>query len=742
MRLFKIQRLRKFKKASKATILKSGKGFLGIVIFSLLIYNFLFSFTNILKVFKNTFTQRGFSNEEKIARSWKSIYGVVSLLNKYLDDDAGIMAPPQNRDAWLGNAAVIRYFLYPKKIYAEDLTFFEEHKIDAVIISNSWPDFFLPIEKVYHVPIRSYIDVLNLVIGFDAGHKDKLLDINKGTKLSYLEGVDSTEIVAHNISFRDNIVAEQIDFVIQESGENVWLVAVDQELTPDTLIEGELEVGIKEMGSIVARVQYGNGQFAFFPSQRNKYKNQHEILDIPDIYRRAIEYGSYKGYRGSIRLVGVGVSFGTTTKGPYFSKGIGLIDNAEHDLAVDADSPEEHYLKGLAYYRKGKLTQASQELSLARLLLEDSSSILLKGIVLKHQGDYSAARDLFEEAATEGELWGGVELAKLLGQGNYATYRNILEDIYAQNSANTHLNIELAKLYERMNMKILALKHFMKASKDYPRTATSVEAAHILEDYRNSEFGESELDLSMKAYLDGDFSRSAELLADLYNKKPTDVGLKEQFEKAFLLKNKSFNDEGSLNEDVPSGYREKGKYLTNDVTFSLASFYFPPETEKGLKEGTLIFYWQVLEANRIENPSLRYYLIDQIGSLGNFQPTLGLFVEDRTLNLEFRDSNALIPQIRQIKSAPVDWREGQWYKITISWGEDLIKLYIDGQLVGQVTVKEHIGKQDPKIFFGLAEDKGEGTRFNPNRFNAVGIIDEIELYSYQKRFEKGAEVWK
>lgn len=742
MKLSKVLRLNKFKIRPKFFKPISLGGVLGIVVLVLLLYNFALSLKRVLNIFSNTFSQRDLSKEEKIAQSWKPVYSVADLLNKYLDEDSSVIHPPQNRNQWLGNRAVIRYFLYPKKLYAENPALFDEKRIDAVIITNSWPDFFVPIKEVYHEPIRSYIDVARLTIDSRGAVYNNLIDINKGISLNRRDGAESTEIISHSMSFREGVAAEQIDFVIQESGVDMWLVEIDRVLTPDMVVEGELESGAGQMGSLMAEVEYESGQRAVFSSERNKYKNQHELLSIRDIYERAVEYGNYSGLGGPVKLTGVGISFGTSVKGPYHSKGIGLIDNGDRILESVINSPEKHYLKALSYYRRGEFALANEQLSLARLLLEDTSTFLLSGLVLECQGNYSSARNFFESAVLEGDLWSGVELAKLVDSENYPFYKGVLEEAYANHFENTHLNLELARLFERLDMKTLAFKHFMKASRDYPRTATSVEAAYALDGYRKGEIGESELDLSMRAYLDGEFTKSAKLLADLYNKNPNDVKLREQFDKAFIVRSKTFDDEDIFFEEKPSGYIGNGSYLTDDVAFSLGSYYFPPEIERGSKEGTLIFYWQVLAANRLDNPDLRYYLIDQVGSLGRLQPTLGLFVKDRVLHLEFRDSDALFPKVKYIKSAPINWREGQWYKIVISWGNGLINLYIDDKLVGQITARERVGKKDLKIYFGLAADKAEESPYNPDRFKAMGIIDEIELYSYTKKFEKGVEVWE
>lgn len=283
----------------------------------------------------------------------------------------------------------------------------------------------------------------------------------------------------------------------------------------------------------------------------------------------------------------------------------------------------------------------------------------------------------------------------------------------------------------------------MLSTTNYPYSAISVKAAHKLNEIKKGNFANDELSIAKKYFLEGRFDESANIVAKLYAKSPKDTKLIDTLEDAYKIKEYGFDkDMKNGKSGGPSGILRSGLDLKEEQShyagISLKPVFFP-NRDRGLARGTLEFYWQAEKLHSL-NERNKYFLLDQIGSLGRFKPVMRMYMQDKKLWLSIRDINNIYPKNVSISSDVIEWEEGRWYYISVSWGDGTARLYIDKKLAGMSNYGGKVGV-DPDLYLTLAPDKSPGSIFNPDEYEIYGVVDSFIIYSYQKKYDKGIETW-
>jgi len=716
-----------------------GDRFFTLLIFILILISILPVAKKILSTAKMLYIQRDMSYEDKLLSPWATVLGIKRFADSLLDEGASVMYPPQSKDAWLGNGAIIQYFFYPRKIYTEDLSLIEEKEIDAIFVTPSWPDFFVPIKKAYFEESRSYVNIRSLAIKENGKIKQELILLDEEIQLEPKYTSESILVNSHSIDISSGEKNEQLDFTISETDTEVWLIPVDIELHPDTIIVGEIESGMPNLSSVVVEITYINGRSAIFKSGRNKKTDQFENLDIIDIYKRAYNFGMVKGWRTGFKITGVGIEIGAILQDPYPNKGIGIIEKGE-DYRVNKEEAEQLYQQALGKYVDDDLEGAIKVLNVAKLLSnQDSKIVLLLAKSHTALGNTSKAIIYLKENIEMKDMWSGVELINLTNAGNYRDHESFIKLITSTYPDNTYLNLAMGKLYDRLGIDLLAYKYYMKATIDYPFSSTSVEAAHTLNNAKSSEFSGTKMGRSRIEYLNGNFHGSYKIIKESDSMNLSNIYLNLDLEDAFITRKDDYDYD--FIEDEPSGFIGDGIYLGERHKFSLRPLYFPAQMNRGLDKGTIEFYWKALNTDMLKDEDKSYYILDQEGSLGKLKPTIRIFIKKRQMCFQVKDINRLIPTNILLCSDAIDWQEGRWYQLSISWDTNDIRYYLDKRMVDEREFTGRVGI-DPTIYFGLAADKAPGSIYNTDEFNAEGVIDSVTLYSYPKRYSNGQEIWE
>ncbi|TXH07573.1 MAG: hypothetical protein E6R05_00365 [Candidatus Moraniibacteriota bacterium] len=90
------------------------------------------------------------SYEEKLTRAYPGLYPALEVVNKLTPPDSTIIIPPQgNPWEFEGNAAIVRYFIYPRKPINSDFSDIEQlkkmyTKIYVLIAKGSWHELTNP----------------------------------------------------------------------------------------------------------------------------------------------------------------------------------------------------------------------------------------------------------------------------------------------------------------------------------------------------------------------------------------------------------------------------------------------------------------------------------------------------------------------------------------------------------------------------------------------------------------------
>lgn len=110
---------------------------IGIWIFSKYVLN---TYLITLKVNKNFPSFYGYTYDMKMREYWGSIYDYFLFVKNNTPEDSTILIPPQQAP-WQteGNAGLVRYFLYPRKVINGELSNLDISNVDYILIAwGSW----------------------------------------------------------------------------------------------------------------------------------------------------------------------------------------------------------------------------------------------------------------------------------------------------------------------------------------------------------------------------------------------------------------------------------------------------------------------------------------------------------------------------------------------------------------------------------------------------------------------------
>ncbi len=123
------------------------QGVIVILVLSYALQNGFYAYRQIFRNVRFIALNPQFSYDDKMRIYWWGVYDFLLFVKASTPKDATIVIPPQDRP-WLtsGNAAIVRYFLYPRKVINGSLTSLPDSQYDYIFINaGEWPD--APIEK-------------------------------------------------------------------------------------------------------------------------------------------------------------------------------------------------------------------------------------------------------------------------------------------------------------------------------------------------------------------------------------------------------------------------------------------------------------------------------------------------------------------------------------------------------------------------------------------------------------------
>lgn len=668
-----------------------------------------------------------FSYEDKMKEKvGKDYYDWTELVREYTSVNSKAMHPPQ---MWpwgqSGNPEFSQYFLYPAKLVRENRQqLLEKSDITHVLIAwgeggveddrlFGWPKFPIFAKKIYYLPQRRKVEVEGLV------------DLQEW-KHDALRAVNFTD-------------GRSFDLTYTSSSFDYWIKPIKYALAPSTDLSVKVRSNWLNSTALVAKISFGNEKSAVFSSDANQKTGEWETLSLKDLYARAYQFANLQGWSTSrLSVDGIGIDTGHPAKMPYLEKwGLAEVEKGGEDRLVflhQQTANTQNFLSlGNVYMLEEKLDKAFVFYQAAQLLEPaDPWPHFWVAEIANKTGKLSLAQQEYQKAVdlapnipwfyyTQGQLYekkGDVNQAQ-------AKYQESLK-IYPE-SFWSHL--ALGKIYESMNKPYSAYQHYNLASFG-PRWAFSSDGKLAWEKRKKIEAEQNEIikgalqavedksddwgamaTLATSYIVLGELDKAKEqyklINESLPGKYEPDVMfppivIDQLYETAYAVKGKAI-------ESVSLGNRPSVILDDYHGYLRYSSVFFPAQN------GTIELSWKPPKG--FEENSVPRNLIYQMK---------GIFVWIQEDKLNFALFDPERDKWETISSSSFNWEFDKWYKISVSYGDMGMYLFLNSQTIAKSSFTGGINEQ-ADIFLS----RGPLWSISDKPVSS-GYFETLKIYDYQK----------
>jgi len=189
--------------------------------------------------------------------------------------------------------------------------------------------------------------------------------------VNYLSDAERKSIDHRLVEIEDRLT-EYFEVTYTFNNYDYWTRSVGVPLTDKVGVRATIRANTRHSVNLIAEVRYTNGRLAIFGSAPNRQTNSWELLSIDDLYQRAKEYGSIRGWNPEImEVTRIGVNTGFPLEMPYLEK-YGVIELErgleETEKQVKVESAPILFSRGNFYKAKSQLDEALVYYELAEKL--------------------------------------------------------------------------------------------------------------------------------------------------------------------------------------------------------------------------------------------------------------------------------------------------------------------------------------------------------------------------------------
>lgn len=418
-------------------------------------------------ILKNPFL----SYDQKMEMRWGVCYKFLNFVRGRTPPSAVMIRPPRIKPWWtVGNELLTYYFLYPRRLLSTDGRGIESDKtITHVLVAWGswwvpdtrrwgWPKFAVNGKRFIHLPNLRKIYVGELALVSSTSSPDLRYAVPtpgdpRSLLVNYLSDAERNSIDHRLVEIEDRL-AEYFEVTYTFNNYDYWTRPVGLSLTNKAVLRTTIRANTRHSVNLIAEIRYKNGRLAIFGSAPNRQTDSWEILSIDNLYQRAKEYGSIRGWNSEkMEIARVGVNTGFPLEMPYLEK-YGVIELErgleKREEEAKVESAPILFSRGNFYKAKNQLEKAVVQYELAGKLNPADSWIhhnladvyRRKGDLAKAISEYQVAISLNPQVAwfyyALGEVYrqrGKIDLAiknleKSLELDPLATWADgVLEDI-------------------------------------------------------------------------------------------------------------------------------------------------------------------------------------------------------------------------------------------------------------------------------------------------------------------------
>jgi len=330
------------------------------------------------------------SYDQKMEIRWGVSYKFLNFVRGRTPPTSVMVRPPSQIKPWwtVGNELLIYYFLYPRRLLHTDGRGIESNQtITHVLVAWGswwvpdprrwgWPKFAVNGKRFIHLPNlrKIYVGELALVssnLSRGLRYAPPDLGDSDGLLVNYHSDAEKESIDHRLVEFQDRLT-EYFGVAYTLNNYDYWTRPVDVPLTDKVVVRAKIRANTRHSVNLIAEVRYGNGRLAIFGSAPNRQTDSWEILSIDDLYQRAKEYGSIRGWNPEkMKVTRIGVNTGFPLEMPYLEK-YGVIELErgleERKGEIKVESAPILFSRGNFYKARNQLEKAIVHYRLAEKL--------------------------------------------------------------------------------------------------------------------------------------------------------------------------------------------------------------------------------------------------------------------------------------------------------------------------------------------------------------------------------------
>ena len=367
-------------------------------------------------ILKNPFL----SYDQKMEKKWGVPYEFLNFVRSRTPPSAVMVRPPQIKP-WLriGNELLIYYFLYPRRLLHTDGEGVESNKsITHVLVAWGswwvpdirrwgWPKFPVNVKRFIHFSNlrKIYVGELALVspdLSGSLSYAAPAPGDSRALLVNYLSDAEKESIDHRLVEIEDGL-AEYFEVTYTFNNYDYWMRSVGIPLTEKIAVRTKIRASTRHSVNLIAEVGYRNGRLAIFGSAPNRQTNSWESLSIDDLYQRAREYGSIRGWNPEkMEVTRIGINIGFPLEMPYLEK-YGVIELErgleEREEEIDLESAPILFSRANFYKAKNQIEKAIVYYELAEKLNPGDSWIHYNlADVYRRKGDLAKAITKYQMA--------------------------------------------------------------------------------------------------------------------------------------------------------------------------------------------------------------------------------------------------------------------------------------------------------------------------------------------------------